>query len=268
MARLTGVVKERAVLGNSRIIARESPVSHFTKIAQSYDRSSQWVDDPVLIRKISDLTSARPEAYVLDIGIGTGKIAQAFHGRVKCVVGVDICWEMVKQAKGRADVIVFTPAEKLPFKNNTFDICVCRQGLQFMNLDDVFFAIYRVLKPGACIVLCHLTAYSREDKDETFLIQKFRNPARKNFFLPEDFAKLLKEKNFTDIESFEYITRESVNRWIDHISIGEDAREKIRESYRRASDDFKKIHDIQFKNGDIFDSMKMILVKARKKKHS
>lgn len=252
-------------MGNNRILVRQSPGSHFTKRAKTYNCSSQWVGDSSLIGKIRSLAKAGAKEYVLDIGIGTGKIAQAFRGQVKYVVGVDICWEMARSAKECADIIVLTPAEKLPFKNNAFDICLCRQGLQFMNLNDVFLALYRVLKPGGRIVLCHLTAYSREDKDETFLIQKLRNPARKNFFLPEDFVRLLKERNFTDIESFEYITRESVNRWIDHSAIGQDAREKIRELYRRASDDFKRIHHIQFKNGDIFDSMKMVLVKARKK---
>ncbi len=154
------------------------------------------MNDPVLIRKIRDLADPGPKARVLDIAIGTGKVAQAFHGRVKDVVGVDICQEMARQAKGCVDKIVLAPAENLPFKNNVFNVCVCRQGLQFMDIDNVFSQIYRVLKPGGRVVLCHLTAYGREDKDETFFIQRLRNPARKNFFLPDDFLRLLKNKAF------------------------------------------------------------------------
>lgn len=247
---------------NNKILAQESAVRHFTKRARKYNHSSNWVDDVVLIGKMRDLACAGPEAYVLDIAIGTGKVAKVFHGQVKYVVGLDICKEMVMQAKACADRIVLASAENLPFKNNVFDVCVCRQGLQFMDLDDVFLQICRVLKPGGRVVLCHLTAYNSDDKDEAFFIQKLRNPARKNFFLPDDFPRLLQDKGFTDLEFLEYFTEESVNQWIDSSAINENRRAKIRETYKNSSDDFKKTHSIKFKNGDIFDTMKMFLIKG------
>lgn len=243
---------------------QENALSHFAKRARKYNCSSHWVDDEVLIGKIRDLAQVSPRAIVLDIAIGTGKIAQAFCGRVKKIVGVDICKDMAKQAKECADKIVLTPAEKLPFGNDVFDACVCRQGLQFMVLDDVLAEIYRVLKPGGRAVLCHLTAYGKEDKDETFLIQKLRNPARKNFFMPEDIQIALAKAGFTDIESFEYITRESVEQWIDNGAIDEDQKAQIRAVYKNSSQVFKDIHNIEFAEGDIFDSMKMVIVRARK----
>lgn len=251
-------------MSNNKDTIQENPQGHFVKRAPKYNQSSYWVNDPALIKKIWDLAQAGPEAYVLDIAIGTGKVAEAFHGRVKYVVGMDICQEMIQQAKERADKIVLTPAENLPFKDNIFDACVCRQGLQFMKLEAVLSQIYRVLKPGGRVVLCHLTAYGEKDKAETFFIQKLRNPARKNFFLPDDFLCLLKKQLFRDIESFEYLTRESVNQWINNGALNENAKAKIREMYENSSDDLRKIHNLQFKNGDIFDTMKMFLVKAIK----
>jgi DNA gyrase subunit B len=244
--------------------AQESALSHFSKRAKKYDRSSNWVDDEVLIAKIRGLVEVSAKARVLDIAVGTGKIARSFRGRVAYIIGLDICRDMAKQAGECADKMVLTPAEKMPFKNGAFDACVCRQGLQFMVLDDVLAEIHRVLKPGGRAVLCHLTAYGTEDKDETFLIQKFRNPARKNFFLPQDIPAALKKANFTSIESFEYITRESVEQWIDNGAIDESQKERIREVYRNASEAFLEIHNIGFKNGDIFDSMKMVIVRAMK----
>jgi len=103
----------------------------------------------------------------------------------------------------------------------------------------MYFSIkemHRVLKPGGRLVLCHLTAYGEADKKEAFRIQKLRNPARKNFFLPEDFLKMLKKYKFSDLKSSEYITRESVNQWINHGAIGDEARERI-----RAGEDFADV---------------------------
>lgn len=238
---------------------------HFVKRAEKYNSSSQWVDDQILIEKMRDLANAGIRDYVVDIGIGTGKIAQAFHNQVKYVAGVDICDEMARQAKQYADQIVLTFAESLPFKDNVFDVCVCRQGLQFMKLEEVLGEIHRVLKPGGGVVLCHLTAYGQEDKDESFLIQRLRNPARKNFFLPDDVPCLLKNNAFRNIESFEYISRESVNQWTDNGAISKNAKEQIKQVYRNASSDFRKIHCVQFEKEDIFDSMKMVIVRAKKR---
>ena len=242
-----------------------NPLNHFAKRARKYNRSSQWVDDKVLIRKICDLAQAGPKASVLDVAIGTGKIAQAFFGRVKYIVGIDICREMSGQAKGCVDKIFLAPAESLPFKSNTFDACVCRQGMQFMEVDVVLSEIFRVLKPGGRLVLCHLTAYGRLDKDETFLIQKLRNPARKNFFLEQDFRRALAKLPFAGIKFFGYITKESVNQWIGNAAIKEEQIKKIKEVYKNASPVFKKLHKIEFRDGDVFDSMKMLIVRARKK---
>lgn len=244
---------------------QETPKNHFIKRIQKYNQSSEWVNDKRLIKKIHDLAKAGPDARVLDIAIGTGKIAEAFYRKVNYVVGIDICIEMVKQAKDYADKIILSAAEKLPFKNNSFDVCVCRQGFQFMELNDVLTQIHRVLKPEGTVVLCHLTAYNERDRDITFFIQRLRNPARKNFFLPEDFVNILKDNNFMNIDSFEYITRESVSRWIDNGAIDKKQMEKIRVVYRESSEEFKRIHTIEFKNGDIYDSMKMTIVRAKKR---
>jgi len=253
-------------VGNNSRAAKENPVKHFTKRAPLYNRSSSWVDDSVLIRTISGLAQAGPGSRVLDIAIGTGRIAREFKGSGSRVVGVDICPAMARKARACADTIVLTPAEKLPFKNDSFDLCVCRQGLQFMDLGKVVSEIRRVLKPGGRVVLCHVTAYGMIDKKETFFIQKLRNPARKNFFLPGDFVSVLKEKRFASVESFEYITEESVRRWINNGAIGEEEKSKIMAAYRSASEAFKRIHNVKFRaGGDIIDSMMMVIVRARKR---
>jgi len=237
---------------------------HFAKRAGSYNYSAGWVRDHILIEEIYQLAELTPDAYVLDIGIGTGKIAEAFHKKVKYVAGVDISMDMARCATRHVDAVVLSPAERMPFKDKVFDICICRQGLQFMEIDKVLKETYRVSKPCGVLILCHLTAYGQEDKDTTFLIQRLRNPARKNFFLPTDFYGILKRNNFRDIEFFEYITRESVNRWINNGTINKRQQERIKRIYQEAPEDFKRIHNIQFKNDQISDSMKMLIVRAKK----
>jgi ubiquinone/menaquinone biosynthesis C-methylase UbiE len=242
----------------------ENPRKHFIKRASRYDNSSGWVNDSKLIKKMLDMSGIKRSFRVLDVAIGTGKIARAFKKKGGYVVGLDICPQMVKKARGFADEIVLSRAEKLPFASNSFDLCVCRQGLQFMDLDKVLSEMRRVLKPSGRVVLCHLTAYNLIDRDLAFLIQRFRNPARKNFFIPQDFKRILKRNKYSGIKSSEYITRESVNKWINNGAISESAKDKIKRAYRGAPEEFKRIHKLRFADGDIFDSMKMVIVSGKK----
>ena len=131
----------------------ENASIHFRNRAEKYNRSSNWVADQELIRLMFDLSGAGPESEVLDIATGTGLIAREFHGKVKRVTGLDISPEMAAQAEGCVDELVFAPVEQMPFPDNSFDVVVCRQGLQFAELDRAIPEIYRVLKPGGSLAV-------------------------------------------------------------------------------------------------------------------
>lgn len=141
---------------------------HFNQRAAKYNTSSNWVKDKLLIEKMFDLAEPTKESAVLDVATGTGKIAEVFSGKVNKLIGIDISQPMIDKGKILYNELVISSAEEMPFYDNTFDVIVCRQGLQFMDLDKVIPEIYRVLKPGGRTVLCHLVAYSDEDKKRSF----------------------------------------------------------------------------------------------------
>lgn len=242
----------------------ENTTIHFKNRAAKYNHSSNWVEDQLLIRKIFELSGAGKDSLVLDIATGTGLIAKEFFGKVKKVTGLDISPEMAKHAEGCMDEIVFAPVEKLPFPDNSFDAIVCRQGLQFAELDKAIPEIYRVLKPGGTVVLCHLTAYNETDRELTFAIQKLRNPARRNYLMPTDIANALEAAGFQDVANTEYLTDESVNKWIDNGAIPQENMDAIRGLYRSADEGFKEIHDIRFTDDDILDEMLLVIATGRK----
>lgn len=237
---------------------------HFKNRAAKYNHSSNWVEDQNLIRRIFKLSGADPESLVLDIATGTGLIAKEFFGKVNKVTGLDISPDMARHATGCMDEIVFAPYEQMPFADNSFDVVVCRQGLQFAELDRAIPEIYRVLKPGGRVVLCHLTAYSDADRERTFAIQKLRNPARRNYLMPGDISGCLRTQGFRDVADNEYVSKESVNKWIDNGAIPQENMDCIRELYRTADDEYKNTHNIRFSGDDIFDDMLLVIATALK----
>lgn len=237
---------------------------HFKNRAQKYNQSSNWVEDQQLISRIFQLSEAGRDSLVLDLATGTGLIAKEFHGKVKNITGLDISPDMARFAEGFMDEIVFAPIEKMPFNDNSFDAIVCRQGLQFAELDKAIPEIHRVLKPGGIVVLCHLTAYNDTDRELTFAIQKLRNPARRNYLMPQDISDALRKQGFRDVQDIEYVTEESVNKWIDNGAIPQENMDGIRELYRDADADFKRIHNVRFTDNDILDDMLLVIAKGKK----
>lgn len=237
---------------------------HFKNRAQKYNHSSNWVEDQALIRRIFELSGAGADSEVLDIATGTGLIAKEFFGKVKKVTGLDISPDMAKHAEGCMDGIVFAPVEQMPFDDNSFDAIVCRQGLQFAALERAIPEIHRVLKPGGRVVLCHLTAYGAVDRELTFAIQKLRNPARRNYLMPGDISDCLSRQGFGNVTDIEYVTDESINKWIDNGAIPQENMDGIRELYRGAGEEFLRIHNVRFTADDIFDDMLLVIATAEK----
>ena len=94
---------------------------------------------------------------LIDVACGTGDIAKVFLNSVSKssdITCVDPNKGMIKKAKEKLGKFknlswIVAPAEKLPLKNNSFDIYTISFGLRnTKNLDHTLSEAYRVLKPG------------------------------------------------------------------------------------------------------------------------
>ena len=239
-------------------------LSHFRERSARYNKSSNWVVDPALLGKIYNLAGIQGGETVLDLATGTGLVARQFHGKVAEVVGLDISPDMTRQASESVDRMLISPVESIPLPNESVDVCVCRQGLQFVYLPKVIEEVARVLKPGGRAVFCHLYAYGDADAADAFKIQALRNPSRVNFFKPGSLEAVLEKRGLTVTETVRYLSRESVNQWIDHGAATEDEQQAIRNAYWAASDEFKRIHKIEAAGDDLFDTMLFLILRAEK----
>lgn len=233
--------------------------THFADRASTYDRSSSWCTDGALGELMLSAAAPRPGDAILDVACGTGLVSRLFAGRGRRLVGVDITPEMAVRARDVLDELVIAPAEELPFRDGTFDIVVCRQGLQFMTLPDAVREMARVTRPGGRIVLAHLCAYGADDLDEYAEILRLRNPARRQFFRPGDVEALLVGAGCDPVRSERYVSVEDVDVWSDNGAIGEDAREAIRDRYARASPAFRARHAVDGTDGRITDRMLFVV---------
>ena len=126
-----------------------SLLDHFSLIAPYYDR--------IFDRSGVDLVAwVQPElsGSLLDVGGGTGRIAQRFVGLVSHVCVLDPSLQMLKEGQRRGICITRGESELLPFASNTFDRIIVVDA--FHHLRDQALAVcelVRVLAPSGRLVI-------------------------------------------------------------------------------------------------------------------
>jgi SAM-dependent methyltransferase len=235
-------------------------VEHFTSRAGQYDRSSHWCTDPEMMRRIVELAAPQLTDIILDVACGTGLVSGAFRGKVAWVVGLDLTPAMSSQAFNRVDALVLSSAEFMPFRDEQFDLTLCRQGIQFMEAAESVREMVRVTKTKGRVMVVSLCAYGEDDCEEYFEILRLRNPARRNFFVPADLSRLLLDAGCREVQMHSYLSEEDVDVWSDNGAIIETSRERIRAMYLSASPEFRRLHQIQYRDdGGIVDRMLFVI---------
>ena len=103
-----------------------------------------------LIREHVDLEGKR----ILDVGCGLGMYVEKFRQFSSDVYGVDIDHEKVAEASQRLPNIHQSPAERLPFPDESFDIILLHEVIEHVDDDrQTIREAYRCLTPGGRILV-------------------------------------------------------------------------------------------------------------------
>ncbi|MDD5091851.1 MAG: methyltransferase domain-containing protein [Candidatus Wallbacteria bacterium] len=95
-----------------------------------------------------------PGELILDLCGGTGLISGKIAGCGCTVAVLDHTLRMLARAKRRGVSACCGKAESLPFRNRSFDACICIDGLHHIRgLRMSLKEMIRVLRPGARIVV-------------------------------------------------------------------------------------------------------------------
>jgi demethylmenaquinone methyltransferase/2-methoxy-6-polyprenyl-1,4-benzoquinol methylase len=138
----------------------------FDSISGRYDFLNHFlslgIDKGWRKKAINELTALKPK-HILDVATGTADLAlEALSLNPTKITGVDLSEGMLSMGRKKIELkkksgiieLLKGDSEKLNFEANTFDACTVGFGVRnFENLELGLSEIYRVLKPGAKLVV-------------------------------------------------------------------------------------------------------------------
>ncbi len=123
---------------------------HFDLMASFYDRIF-GLPHPTHLRVLLDLPTP---GRLLDVGGGTGRMAQTLHHQVGQVIIVDNSAGMVRQATSKGLTAVLGEVEALPFAEGVFSrVLVVDAFHHFRNQSEAAQELVRVLSPHGRLVI-------------------------------------------------------------------------------------------------------------------
>lgn len=127
----------------------------FDRVAPGYERMNRIISlglDKRWRRRAIQALDVVPGARVLDLACGTGDLCRDLAAAGCPAVGVDFSAGMLAAARVPSP-LVRGDAAALPFDDGAFDGVACGFALRnFVDLDEVFCEVARVLRPGGRFV--------------------------------------------------------------------------------------------------------------------
>lgn len=166
-------------------------VNTFSKRAESYDSKMEWVFsteclNPMILEPLGNKRA-------LDACAGTGAISHALIDKGWSVFSLDMSREMLEKSNLPAPIV--GDVQCLPFLDGFFDLVVCRQGLQYTDLEIAISELIRV--SSNTIIIGHITKAIGDSFpfwDEYFSIA---SPGRKHIFKPGQLQEVIHSLGFS-----------------------------------------------------------------------
>lgn len=169
------LVLDRERLAAIQKARSDKAAAYFRDNAERWDSiRSLYVDEGdvevVLFDLLSGILKERPEADLLDIGTGTGRLLQLLSPHIGYGVGIDFSREMLALARSNLENAHIRNAlvrqgsmYQLPWTEPSFDIALIHQVLHFAEYpEQILLEAARILRQGGQLIVVDFAPHDQE----------------------------------------------------------------------------------------------------------
>jgi ubiquinone/menaquinone biosynthesis C-methylase UbiE len=255
--------------------------AQFGAAAEAYGTSPVHLDATAL-QRVVDLAQPKAEDAALDIATGAGHTALALAPHVARVIAYDLTQEMLREtrrnATARGLTNVYTqrgPAEKLPFRDASFDIVTSRQAPHhFADIRAAVSEMARVAKRGARVVIVDSTSPPGDEgaadlAGQWDAIERLRDPSHVRNYSPAEWRAMIESAGLRVVaEETGFATENggpmNFDAWTRRIKTPPEAAAELQRLFRGASAALAKGLRIEIIDGAIFFCVPVMTIAATK----
>lgn len=176
----------------------------FDRISDVYDETREPLE-PQAVDRLADFLTGEGCTQILEVGVGTGRIAAPLRSRNLDVTGVDLSRRMLERAlsKGVTNIAI-ADANLLPFRDRTFDAVMMAHVLHLLDdPESTFLRVSKAAKRAMFVMFRRRdpTAGPVQEGGRAEIWQAFRKAAEQTGYdLPSPFgdymSRFRKESDF------------------------------------------------------------------------
>jgi len=254
-------------------------MSHKAKIQEEFTRQAEAfaalreLHSAERINRLVDAISPAPHERALEIATGPGHVAMAVAARCREVVGVDLTdaplqiAERNRRGRGITNLqFRQADAENLPFKNDEFDLVLCR--FAFHHFEDPSVALRemtRVCRTGGRIAVEDLASSEISQRAAFYnLFERLRDTSHTRALSMSELLRLFGEHGLEIECAYTTDLVQSLEQWLSNSHTPPDRAAKVRAMFARdEAEDLSGTRPFR-RDGEIYFTHKTIAVVARK----
>ncbi|MFC1724241.1 class I SAM-dependent methyltransferase [candidate division KSB1 bacterium] len=234
----------------------------FWKVRSVKYEELEWAKDLNYLEIFAKAMKLKKSDFVLDVGTGTGLVANYITPFVKEVVGMDISSDMLEFCRGKKNMYFFQwDIRHEIFREYVFDKIFARMVLHHIatNIQKAINECYQVLKKGGMIGIAEGVPPTK--RTGPLYTEIFKHKEKRRTFFESDLVKYLTNAGFKDIKVITYKQYNmSIRNWLNKSGLPKDKQEIIYDLHVNAPDYFKNDYNMVLKNNDCFVTFKNVII--------
>ena len=222
--------------------------------AKKYD-NLDWTNRDEYIEKLLKMCNLKSDDIALDVGTGTGIIAEALGYYCMNVDAIDLSESMIDIAKSKRQLTnihySIMDAEHMDIESKTYDCVTAR--MCFHHIGDQNAAIrecIRVLKKKGVFVISEGIP---PQGCRRFYTDMFTFKEERRTYTLDDLVELLKYGGFSDLKiNIHRMQNVSINNWLENSGLSEKKCKKIFNIHLDCEEYVKEAYNMKMLDGDIY----------------
>ena len=230
--------------------------------SQKYNQL-EWANKSEYLQAFLQAGEFKAEDRVLDVGTGTGIIANSVAPYVRHVTGIDIYQDMLDRVQERPVNVDWQQMDThdLRFEDSSFNKITARMVFHHVTCDTEggMKECYRVLKEGGQMVFSEGVPPTEHVKE--FYTEMFKLKEERITFMEDDLTELMKQGGFKRIDKQALVMPQvSIKNWLESSGIPQENQDKIFQMHLDLDEKGKQDYKMTITETDCLIDMKFIIL--------